>query len=56
MSAADRLADATKRLRETRAEIERLSPGEAKASALYQLDRIAENLARGVANAVRRPK
>ncbi len=54
MNAAAKLADATKRLRETRAMAARLPDGPTKARAIESIDRIAAELASGVARAMRR--
>ncbi len=49
VNAAQKLADATKRLRETRALAARLPDGPTKAKAIESIDRIAAELASGVA-------
>jgi hypothetical protein len=47
-NSADKIADATKRLRETRAEIERAPAGAARDKALAELARVVTEFARGV--------
>ena len=54
MNAAEKIANATKRLRELRSMAARLPDGEAKATAIANVDRIAADLARGVREAMRR--
>jgi hypothetical protein len=54
MTGADKIADATKRLRELRSMAARLPDGDAKATAIASVDRIAADLARGVREAMRR--
>ena len=53
MNAAEKIALATKRLRETRSMAARLPDGDAKARAMREIDRIATELASGVARAMR---
>ena len=56
MNAAEKLADATKRLRELREMAARLPEGANRNGTLQSIDAIAAELARGVADAVRRAK
>ena len=53
-SAPEKIASAVRRIKETRAEIDRLPPSEAKALATIQLDIVARTFADGVARAIRR--
>ena len=54
MNAAEKIAAATKRLRETRAEIERAPTGAARDKALAALDRVVTDFARGVRERTRK--
>ena len=56
MNAAEKLADATKQLRELRDMAARLPEGANRNGTLQSIDAIATELARGVADAVRRAK
>ena len=53
MNAAEKIAATTRRLRETRAEIERAPAGAARDKALAALDRVVTDFARGVREKVR---
>jgi hypothetical protein len=53
MNAADKIAATTRRLRETRAEIERAPAGAARDKAMAALDRVVTDFARGVREKVR---
>jgi hypothetical protein len=53
-NSADKIADATKRLRETRADIDRLPPSPAKDKALAELARVVTDFARGVRERTKR--
>ena len=54
MSAADKIVATTRRLRETRAEIDRLPPSPAKEKAIAALETVARDFAIGVRERTRK--
>ncbi len=47
-AAAEKIAEAARRIRETRAEVERAPAGEAKAKAMAAIERVAFDFATGI--------